>query len=179
MNGHFRNLIGSFTTIARFAPPDTRSEKLFRLILSGAVIVLGLYSLNQGYERAYSGDGSFFRPDGNGDHYFVDIVGVLAWITCLLGNRLRIWAWAFVIFLTWWCYRTTSYYLGDHYYVMGREGCLPCLDRIGELHLGIGAFGVCAFVFAIILGFKQTTLWHFLAGAVLASAWFFMLGGLG
>ena len=61
--------------MAWFAPPDSGTGKLLRLALSGALIILGVHFLIQGYELAYSGDGSFFRPDGNGDHYFFGVIG--------------------------------------------------------------------------------------------------------
>ncbi|MBB3456251.1 hypothetical protein FHT86_004559 [Rhizobium sp. BK313] len=157
MNEYLRNLVGNFAGVGRFIAPDTRLEKSLRLALSDTLIVIGLYSVNQGYEVAYS-DGEFYpllRPDGNSDHYFFDMVGAVAWIVCLLGNRLRTWSWAFVIFFAWWCYTATSYYLDDRYYVMGQDGGLPCGERIADLHLGVGAFGLCAALFATIFRLRK------------------------
>lgn len=179
MKEYFRNLVGDFIAMAWFAPPDSGTEKLLRLVISGGLIILGVYFLIQGYEQAYSGDGSFFRPDGDGDHYFFGMVGGFAWLAVLLANRLRVLAWAFVIFLAWWCYGTISDYLKEQYYVLGKDGCPACTGWAAELHLGVGAFGLCAFVFAAILGFKQTPDWQFFAGPALAFVWLFMLGGLG
>ncbi|NTG20676.1 hypothetical protein G6L00_09565 [Agrobacterium rhizogenes] len=175
MNGYFRDLVGNFTALTRFVPSDTRLEKLLRLIISGAVILLGLYSLNQGYEVAYGDvDHALLRSDGNADHYFFDMMGALAWIMCILGNRLRIWSWAFAIFLAWWCYTATGYYLANRYYVMGQDGCLPCGERAAELHLGSGAFGVAAILISAIF-IKQTSAWRFIVGAAVAFIWFFLL----
>ena len=165
--------------MAWFAPPDSGTEKLLRLVLSGALIILGVHFLIQGYEQAYSGDGSFFRPDGNGDHYFFGVIGGFAWIAVVLGNRLKALAWAFVIFLAWWCYGTISDYLTDQYYVLGKDGCPACMEWPADLHLGVGAFGLCTFVFAAILRFKDIADWQFFAAPVLASAWLFLAAGLG
>lgn len=178
MDEYFRNLVDNFAPAARLIPRDTRFEKALRLVLSGAVIVVGLYSLNHGYEVAYSdGDHPLLRPDGNGDLYFFDMVGAVAWIISLLGNRLRIWSWAFAIFLIWWAYTATTFYLESRYYVMGQDGCLPCGERAAELHLGSCVFGLTAVLIAAIFRFRQTNVSRIVAGVVVAFVWFFLLAG--
>lgn len=138
-----------------------------------------MHFLIQGYEQAYSGEGSFFRPDGNSDHYYFGMIGGFAWFTILLGNRLRLLSWAFVIFVAWWAYGTTSDYLKEQYFVFGKDGCPVCIGWAAELHLTVGAFGLCAFVLAAILRFKETPDWQFFAAPVLASTWLVMAAGLG
>lgn len=127
---------------------------------------------------AYSdGDHPLLRPDGNGDLYFLDMVGALAWIICVLGNRVKIWSSAFAIFLSWWAYKATTFYLENPYYVMGQDGCLPCGERAAELHVGSCVFGLTAVLIAAIYRSKQTSVWRIVAGMSVAFVWFFLLVG--
>jgi len=152
---------------------------LLRLVLSGAIGVIGVYFLIQGYEQAYNGDNSLFRPDGNSDHYYSAIIGGFAWFAVLLGNRLRLLSWVFVIFVAWWAYGITGDYLKEQYFVFGKDGCPAFIGWAGELHSAVGTFDLCAFVLAAILRLKEIPDWQFFAALVLASVWLFMAAGLG
>ncbi len=166
------------TAFLRDLTRDTWVKQSVRLALTAIVITIGMYFLTKGYHRAFSGDEADFLPDAgeDADPHFFDVIGFLAFAIAFIGNRIRIFSWAIIIFVAWWAYQTFALYSADAYYVMGKDGCLLCDAQMSYFVLGVTGLSFIAVVYVIFVLFRteKVTPWRFFSGFALMWVWLFL-----
>jgi hypothetical protein len=141
------------------------------LVLSAFLLLIGVVSLIRGYEQVYrEGDNILELPDGSQTDILYASVALLTHLACVLGKNLRILSWAMIAYIAWWSFGTTKYYLHDMYYVMGRDGCLPCDEQNTGLYLYTTLYALACVCWVLIFRRPLASRW-WVKGAVFLFLW--------
>jgi hypothetical protein len=166
------------TAFIRGLVRDTWIEKSVRLVLTAIAITIGMYFLTKGYHRAFSGDEAFFLPDEgeNAEPHFYDLLGFLSFAIAFIGNRIRVFSWAIILFVAWWAYQNIVLYLADGYYIMGQDGCLPCENQMAKFYLGVTGLSFLAAISVIVAMFRTENVptWRLSSGLGLMLVWLYL-----